>query len=151
MIKILHVFFYKQVSAPWSGSCMLKVSENPGSEYAYYMLKNWLFSYIVVDELRLLKLLRNYFLECKTVIAPGWGGFYSFVRYGEMVWDFFVFQFFHPYLCLNISFYYLSVREKNIDGTLLFYLFLLKKKKCWSIGKIVFIVFISFVKMSVKN
>ena len=45
---------------------MLKVSENPGSEYAYYMLKSWLFSYIVVDELRLLKVL-SYFLECKTV------------------------------------------------------------------------------------
>ena len=69
----LHVFFYKQVSAPLSGSCMLKVSENPGSEYAYYMLKNWLFSYIVVDELKMsksfncLKVLRNHFLESKTV------------------------------------------------------------------------------------
>ena len=58
------------MSAPLSGSCMLKVSENPGSEYAYYMPKNWLFSYIVVDELRclrVLKVLRNHFLQSKTV------------------------------------------------------------------------------------
>jgi len=39
-------FFYKQVSAPWSGPDMLKLSTNPGLIYAYYMLINLFFSHV---------------------------------------------------------------------------------------------------------